>query len=167
MSPSRSIPPRKIASAKQLTPFGARNFGSTSIIIQAIPRYGDLVYIDSDSPATGTDLVRASQGRAIADRLARLPKIFSSRSQPIPVRFNIRTRPRAHLRSRPNLSDTASTLAELSQQTVRKLSATPNRATARAPRRHAFRWRRQNCQLQTESENGGRSRRSSRRITKG
>ena len=49
-----------------------------------------------------TDSFRADQDQQSADDMPRSPKIFSSRSRPIPARFNIRTPPRALLRSARN-----------------------------------------------------------------
>ena len=112
------------------------------------PRYGDLVCIDPTAPATGQILFELLKARNCRST-ARLQKIFSSRFQPIPVRFNIRIRPHALLRSQAN-SCVAGRRRPGEPATLPKLSAPADRVTARASRHDAFRRRRESGELQLQ-----------------
>ena len=64
MLSSRSTPPpRPRLGTRRSQRSARRRFGSISIIIRAIPRYGDLVHIDPTAPATGQILFELLQSQ--------------------------------------------------------------------------------------------------------
>src|SRR3989442_15175278 len=67
------------------------------------PAYGDLVYVDPTSPATGQILFELSNANN-CHSIARSLRIFTSRYPLIPAHFNIPTPPPVPSRSRPSLS---------------------------------------------------------------
>ena len=126
----------------------ARRSGSTSIIIRAIPRYGDLVYIDPIAPATGQILFELLQSQD-------LPIDAGDRGESVRRHldrhrfFPISEHDRAHFRDRqPNCCVAASMSARVSQMLYESYPRRRIELLRELLGTHAFRRRRQSREFQ-------------------